>query len=238
MSEWAAKRFWTQARAQEVSGGYTVHLDDKPVRTPAKAPLIVPTSPMAEEIAREWQAQEELIRPDEMPFTRSANSAIDRVAPQRAEVAALIADYGDSDLICYRADSPEGLVARQAAAWDPLLAWSADHLEAPLSANTGVMHAAQDPASLAVLKQRVDALDPFELTALHDLVALSGSLIIGLAACIDLHPAADLWAISRIDEDWQIAQWGADEQAESDAAVKRAAFLDAHRFYKACAGLD
>ncbi len=236
MSEWAAKRFWTQARAMKVEDGFTVHLDDRPVRSPAKAPLIVPTRAVAEEIAQEWQAQDTLIKPDTMPFTRAANSAIDRVTPQHAEVAALIADYGDSDLICYRAEGPDGLVRRQAEAWDPLIGWAADHLDASLRTQTGVMHVAQDAGALSRLRQRVAAFDAFELTAFHDLVALSGSLVLGFAACSDLHPVDHLWDISRIDENWQIEQWGADEQAEADAAVKRTAFLNAHRFYKACAG--
>jgi len=232
MSDWAAKRFWTDANVVETPEGFTVHLDTRAVRTPAKSALIVPTQALAEAIAAEWQAQEDVIQPDEMPVTRAANSAIDRVGPQFREVADLIADYGDSDLICYRADTPQELVARQNAAWDPLMAWSGSALDAPLQAQTGVIHAPQDPASLQALKARVHACDAFELTALHDLVALSGSLVIGLAACADYRSISELWELSRIDEMWQIEQWGVDEEAEAETARKRRAFLDAHLFYK------
>lgn len=234
MSEWAAKRFWTDASVVKVESGYTIHLDTRPVRTPAKSALVVPTRSLAEEIAAEWQAQEDLIKPDEMPVTCAANSAIDRVSPQFREVADLVADYGDSDLICYRADTPQELVARQNAAWDPLMEWSASALDAPLEARAGVIHAPQDPTSLQNLRALVHEFDRFELTALHELVALSGSLVIGLAACADFRGISDLWEMSRIDELWQIEQWGADEEAEIVAKRKRAAFLDAHRFYKNC----
>lgn len=234
MSEWAAKRFWSEASVVEAEGGFTVHLDARPVRTPAKSAMIVPTRAMADEIAAEWQAQDDLIKPDQMPVTRAANSAIDRVGPQFTEVAEVIADYGDCDLICYRADSPQELVARQIEAWGPLLAWSADALQAPLEPRIGVIHAPQDPASLQALRVRVHAFDAFELTALHDLVALSGSLVIGFAVCHNFREASALWETSRIDENWQIEQWGVDEEAEIEAARKRDAFMDAYRFYKNC----
>lgn len=235
MSEWKAKRFWKEAGVTAQDGGFAVHLDDRPVRTPAKAPLVVPARAMAEAIAAEWDAQESVIDPNTMPFTRSANAAIDKVRVQHAEVAAMIADYGDSDLLCYRAEGPAELVARQAAAWDPLLDWAATDLGARLVVAQGVMHVAQSDAAMARLRDAVHGLDAFRLTALHDLVSLSGSLILGFATARDRLEVSEAWDISRIDEAWQIEQWGADEEAAEHADRKRAAFLHAKRFFDQCA---
>ncbi len=129
---WTAKRFWQAATAEATEGGFTVRLDGRPVKTPAKAPLVLPTLALAQAIAAEWDAQTGTVRPATMPLTRAANSAIDKVAPMRAEVIAELAGYGGTDLLCYRAEGPEALVARQAAAWDPLLDWAATALRAPL----------------------------------------------------------------------------------------------------------
>ncbi len=232
MSEWKARRFWKQATVLDTGDGYEVLLDARPVRTPSKSPLRLPTQAMAEAMAAEWDAQEKQIDPRTMPVTRAANTAIDTVTPRRAEIVALISEYGDSDLTCYRAASPDELIARQAAAWDPLLDWAADTFHARLFAVEGVMHAAQPPESLARLTEHVDAMDPFVLTGFHDLVALSGSLIIGLAAAYGHATPEDLWQRSRIDETWQEEQWGTDEEASRVAQNKRTAFLDAHRFYE------
>ena len=111
MSEWAPRRFYKHATVEEAEGGFTVHLDGRPLRTPGKVPLVVPTRGIAEAMAEEWRAQDEKIDPRTMPFTRTANSAIDKVAPQHADVAAMLAEYGDSDLLCYRAESPAPLVS-------------------------------------------------------------------------------------------------------------------------------
>ncbi len=235
MSEWKAKRFWTDVTVDEVDGGAQVLLDGRPVRTPAKAPLIVPTRAFAEMIAAEWEAQVEGIDPTSMPATRTANAAIDKVRVQRAEVAAMLAEYGGSDLLCYRAERPDALVLRQAERWDPLLEWARDALGVRLKTAVGVMPVAQDPAAVDVLTNRVSALDPFSLSAFHDLVSLSGSLILALAVADRRLTGAEAWALSRLDEDFQIEQWGADEEAAEHSAIKRTAFLDAERFFHALA---
>jgi len=231
MSEWKAKRFWKAADVVEAGHGFTVQLDGRSVKTPAKAPLVVPTHAMAQAIATEWDAQEDTIDPNSMPVTRAANAAIDKVSHQHAEVAQMIAGYGDTDLICYRTDSPVELVERQAAAWDPLLDWAADTLGARLKPITGLMHSPQDPKALAALAQRVHHMDAYRLTAFHDLVGLSGSLIIGFAALHDLHKIEALWQVSRIDETWQEELWGVDEEAQKQAARKESEFLAAKRFH-------
>lgn len=234
MTAWAAKRFWTEARAVPAPGGFGVSLDARPVRTPRKAPLVVPTEGLAQAIAAEWQAQTGTVNPATMPFTRTANSAIDTVAPQPEAVVQMLADYGGSDLLCYRADGPPALVARQSEAWDPLLDWSATTLGAPLLTATGIVHRAQAPASLAALTAQVRALTPFQLAAFHDLVSLSGSLVLALAVTHGRLAASAAWALSRIDESWQIEQWGEDEEAAETAVLRQAAFLHADRFFALC----
>ena len=224
MSEWAAKRFWKSAEVVQVNDGFTVQLDGRGIKTPARAPLVVPTLAVAELIAAEWQAQGEKIAPETMPATRAANAAIDKVRGQFDEVAGLVAAYGETDLLCYRARFPAELRARQDAAWDPLLNWSADRFGLRWVVTEGVMPQPQPPETLARLNAQVACFSPFELTAFHDLVALSGSLVIGLAVTGGQGTPEALWQLSRIDEDWQAEQWG-DEERQHGLALGRWATL-------------
>jgi chaperone required for assembly of F1-ATPase len=232
MTEWALKRFWTTAEVAPTEAGFAIALDGRRVKTPAKRDLTVPTQALARAIAAEWQAQEERVDPLSMPFTRTANSALDKVAVQHREVADLLASYGDTDLLCYRADSPAELVRRQAEAWDPLLDWAERTLAARLETRKGIMPVAQDARALARLSESVHALDAFRLAAFHDLVSLTGSLVLGFAAAHRLHEPETLWATSRIDEAWQAERWGADEEATAVAERKAGEFLQAVRFYR------
>ena len=232
MSGWKAKRFWKEVTVAEAEGGHTVFLDARPIRTPAKAPLLLPSRSMAEAIAAEWDAVEGAVDPRVMPVTRRANAAIDKVAVQFDEVAQLIADYGGSDLLCYRAEGPAALAEAQARAWDPWLDWAADTYGARLTVTRGVVPVKQPAECLGRLAAAVRGTSPFQLTALYDLVGLSGSLILGLAATRDEFDAESLWTLSRLDEDWQIAQWGEDEEASANAARKRADFLQARHFWE------
>ena len=233
MSGWAAKRFWTDVTVAEAEDGFAIRLDGREIRTPAKARLLLPTAALADLVAAEWAAQDGRIRPETMPATRAANAALDKVRGQQSEVAALIAAYGATDLLCYRADAPQELVALQGAAWDPLLEWSARRFGIAWTVTTGVMPQEQPKATLDRLSAHVAGFSAFELTAVHDLVALSGSLVIGLAAT-EGQPAEPLWQASRVDEEWQISQWGADAEATALAEARRQGFLDAWRFYAAC----
>ncbi|MBS0563254.1 MAG: ATPase [Proteobacteria bacterium] len=232
MSGWQAKRFWTEVTVEPSGGGYRVRLDGRMVRTPAKAELILPTQALAGAVAGEWQAVGKTVDPRRMPATRAANAAIDKVAPQFAEVAGLIAAYGASDLLCYRAEAPSELVRAQAAAWDPLLDWSEVALGARMVTTCGIVPIAQPEDSLSRLAARVSDMTSFHLTALHDLVGLTGSLILGLAATSGEFGLEDLWALSRFDEDWQSAQWGQDEESSRIAEEKRNDFLHAGHFWK------
>jgi chaperone required for assembly of F1-ATPase len=233
MSDWAPRRFWKETAIAEQDGGFCITLDGRPVRTPAKAQLVVPTRAMAEAIAAEWDAQAEKVDPQTMPATRGANAALDKVAVQHAEVAELLVAYGDSDLLCYRATSPAELVTRQAEQWDPLLDWLNDQFGVRLSVQSGVMHVAQPDSAMSRLRAEVHGMTAFELAAFHDLVGLSGSLVLGLAATRDARPIAELWDLSRLDEAWQAEQWGVDEEAAEAEAIKRESFMNAKRFFDA-----
>jgi chaperone required for assembly of F1-ATPase len=234
VTAWAPRRFWTEVTLRAEGDGFAILLDGRPVRTPRKTALILPTEGLAQAVAAEWQAQTGTVNPATMPFTRTANSAIDSVAIQFDAVADMLSAYGETDLLCYRATGPEALVARQAAGWDPLLDWAGTTLQAPLRFTAGVMHVDQPPASLAALSAAVRTLTPFQLAAFHDLVALSGSLVLALAVTRGRLTAEAAWSLSRVDEDWQIEEWGEDEDAAVMAAHKQADFLQADRFFALC----
>ncbi|WP_411956832.1 ATP12 family chaperone protein [Paracoccus homiensis] len=231
MSEWKAKRFWKQAEARQGDDGWQVYLDGRPVRTPGKHALVMPTDALAQAVAQEWDAQTDVINPNTMPLTRAANSAIEKVAPQFDGVAQMLAEYGGTDLLSYRADAPEELVQRQAAGWDPLIDWAAVELRAPLRITSGVIPVAQDPQSLLRLRQHIDAQDIWGLTALHDLVTVPGSLILGLAVAHGRIDADEAHRLSRIDEDFQAEQWGRDDEAVTAAENRRIAIGNAARFH-------
>lgn len=236
MSGWVKKRFWSAAEVVATEGGFTVTLDGRVIKTPGKAALVVPTEALAALVAAEWAAQGEVIEPASMPATRAVNSAIDKVRGQKAEVGELLAAYGDSDLVCYRAADPEGLVAREAEVWDPLVDWAAHRFGYRPIVREGVMHGPQPKALLVSFEAEIARLSVFELTAFHDLVALSGSLIIALAVIDKFQSPEALWDASRVDEEWQIAQWGEDEEAMQLTEGRKRAFLDAAAFYFAAQG--
>ncbi len=233
MSDWKAKRFWKEASVVEEDDGFAVVLDGRSVKTPAKTPLVVPTEQLAQQIAAEWDAQVDEIDPLTMPVTRRANAALDKVARQHAEVAAMIAEYGESDLLCYRATGPIELVARQTEHWDPLLEWAASELDAQLTTTQGVMHIKQSDEAIQTLSKLVHGLDNFQLTGFYDLVSISGSLILALAVIRGRLTPQDAWSLSRLDDEWQIEQWGRDEEAEDLALSKESDFVSAAIFYKA-----
>ncbi|PAU96436.1 ATP12 family chaperone protein [Paracoccus salipaludis] len=229
MSEWKARRFWTRAEVADVEGGYEVRLDGRPVRTPGKLPLVLPTRALAQAVAAEWDAQTDAIDPGAMPLTRAANSAIERVAPQFDAVADMLADYGGTDLLCYRAEHPVELVVRQAEGWNPWLDWARDDLGADLRVTQGVIPVTQDREALARLRARLAELTPWQLTALHDLVTLSGSLVLGLAVLEGRLDAEAAHRLSRIDEEHQAEIWGRDEEADIAAGDRLQALRNAAR---------
>ena len=230
MSGWTAKRFWTDVTVSEREAGYAIALDSRPVRTPGKLELIVPTREMAEKVADEWRAVDKIVDPSAMHWTRSANSAIEKVGPNRAGVEAHLAEYAATDLLCYRAEGPDELIVRQAAAWDPLLDRAASDLGAALNVTRGVMPVDQPPASIGRLAEEMTGLSDFELTGFHDLVTLSGSFVIAVAALRNWDSLEVLWAASHVDETYQVEQWGADDEAAERATLRKEGFVHAADF--------
>ena len=207
------KRVYRQATSAPADGGWGVALDGRPLRTPGKARLIVPGAALAAAIAAEWDQQQGEIRPATMPLFGLAATAIDRTAPQRAQVAAETAAYADTDLVCYRAAHPPALAARQQASWQPLLDWATARYDAALAVTSGVIPVRQSPAALKAFAGAVAALDDFRLTALHTLTAACGSLVIGLAVLEGRLDAGEAFAVSQLDESFQIEAWGEDAEA-------------------------
>lgn len=219
------KVFWKRVDVTEGGEGCEITLDGRPVRTPGRAPLLLPNRALADVVAEEWRAQTETVDPLSMPATRLANSAIEKVTPDIGAVADYIAGYAETDLLCYRASEPAGLVDQQRAAWDPLLDWAEARYSARLLVTEGVMPVTQPPEALAALRAGLDGLDPFTIAALHELVALSSSLIIGCAVLEKPDNAPILWKHSRIDESWNIEEWGEDEQEAQMTLRKEQSFL-------------
>lgn len=224
------KRFYQTATAEPAEGGHGVRLDARPVRTPAGAPLVVPSTALAAAIAAEWNGQGAEIAPASMKLTQLANTAIDRVGPQRTDIVAGTAAYAGTDLVCYRADRPASLVERQAAAWQPLVDWVAGRFDAVLLVHTGIMPRPQPDAALAALAAAVERYDDWGLTALAEATALAGSLVIGLALAEDRLDAAGAFEAAEIDRSHQIARWGADDEATAQRAALRADLVAVRHF--------
>jgi chaperone required for assembly of F1-ATPase len=217
------KRFWKTVVIDDQRG---IRLDDRPVRTPGRVALALPTDALAQGIADEWRAigEGEEIDPRAMPLTGLSNAAIDRVGADPALFAAGLAQYGESDLLCYRAGSPDDLVARQAAAWDPLLDWARTRYDVHIEVATGILHRAQPDQTLARLGDAIAARDAFELAALSPVVTIGGSLIAALALAERAATAEQLWDAITLDEEYQAERWGRDPLAEAGIAARRRDF--------------
>lgn len=220
------KRFWKDV-AVTAEGG--IALDGRPVRTPGRLVLVVPFPALAEAIAEEWRAVGETIDPRAMPLTGLANAAIERIAPDAAAFAGGIAVYGGTDLLCYRAE-PGPLAERQAAAWDPVLAWARARYGVEVTVTDGVMPVEQPPLTLARLREAVVALSPWTLAPLSPVVSLLGSLLLGLAVVERAVDADAAWGAAHVDEDWQAEHWGEDALAAETRAVRYAEYRAAVRF--------
>lgn len=218
------RRFYKAVAVTEEPGGFGVALDRRPLRTPARAPLTVPNRRLAEAMAEEWAAQGEHIVPATMVLTKLANTAIDRVAGRDHAVAADIVAYAGCDLLCYRAEAPERLAARQAGAWDPPLAWAARRLGSHFVCVTGVVHHPQPDAALDALVRALEGKGPYRLAALHTITTLTGSALLALGLLEGAISPDAAWAAAHVDEDWQIEQWGSDVEAEARRAERRREF--------------
>ncbi|WP_033923213.1 ATP12 family chaperone protein [Sphingomonas sp. 37zxx] len=226
------KRFWRDVAMVEQAGGWGITLDERPVRTPGRVPLLVQTPALGEAIAAEWRAVESDIDPRMMPLTGLANAAIDRVAPDAATFAQGLAAYGASDLLCYRAESPEPLIDRQRAAWDPALDWARGRFDVHFTLTAGVMPVTQPAATLERLSDAITARAPFELAPLSVVVTITGSLVLALALVEGAADADSVWTAANIDEDWQIELWGEDSLATQSRAVRTVEYAGAIAFLR------
>lgn len=209
------KRFYKQARAVESQDGFGIELDGKALKSPAKAPLILPSRTLAEAVASEWQSQEDRVVPDTMPMMSFVSTAIDRVVPQHQAVAAEITAFAGSDLLCYRAEHPPELAAEQTEKWQPVLDWAQVRFDVLFVTTCGVMPVSQNNATLMVLGRHVAGYNSFRLTGLHALTTIYGSMVLALAAAEGEMSAVDAFQLSQIDEDYQARLWGRDEEAEN-----------------------
>jgi chaperone required for assembly of F1-ATPase len=219
------KRFYQNAAVKEDGDDFAVTLDGKPVRTPARRPLAAPTRELAQAIADEWEAQKENIDPAEMPLTRLANTIIDGVADNPKDVRDDIVKYLGSDLLFYRADGPEGLVERQARAWDPVVEWAAKALGARFILIEGVVFAAQPEEAIAAAAKAIPS-EIWRLGAAHSVMTLTGSALLALALDQGVISVDEAWKAGHVDEDWQMEQWGADTLA-MERRAHRAAEMNA-----------
>lgn len=224
------KRFYTSVDVREEADAFAVLLDGRPVKTPAGHVLRAPTRKLADAVAAEWRAQGEKLAPDTMPLTKSLNTALDRVAPNRAAIIEDLAKYAESDLLCYRADAPQELVRRQAVAWDPWLVWAAERFGVRLAVTTGVSHVTQTHEALARVKAAVAVHDDHHLVVLHAGVTITGSAILGLAFAAGAVTAQAAFAAAQIDDLYQAELWGHDAEAEK-ARANRLADLKAAEAY-------
>ncbi|HEY1544200.1 MAG TPA: ATP12 family protein [Xanthobacteraceae bacterium] len=213
------KRFYRTVGLVEQAEGFVIVLDERPVRTPARRPLAAPTRALGEALAVEWDARTEVIDPAKMPLTRLANTIIDGVAAARPEIAAEIERYLGSDLIYYRAEAPDALVARQAQHWDPILAFARDDLSARFVITQGVNFVTQPTHAIAAAR-RVIPDDAWRLGAVHSVMTLTGSALIALALARGALAADAAWTAAHVDEDWNIEQWGHDELAQARRAAR------------------
>lgn len=218
------KRFFKEAAAGPSDEGWRLLLDGRPARTPGRNPLAFPSEALASAVAAEWNALGEFIEPVRMPVTRIANSIIDGVRPDPAPVAAEIVRYASSDLLCYRADGPQTLVARQGEAWDPVLAWARDSIGARFILSEGVMFVAQPPAALEAVAAALPAGDAWRIGATHVVTTLTGSALLALGLLRGRLDADGVWTAAHVDEDFQISQWGEDAEAAERRAARRLEF--------------
>jgi chaperone required for assembly of F1-ATPase len=210
------KRFYEQASVAASDEGHAIHLDGRPVKTPAKRALVVPTKMLAEIICGEWQAQAEVIDPSTMPVTRLVNTAIDGVADDQAAVFEDIVKFSGSDMVCYRADSPAELVKRQAERWDPVLDWASSTHGARFILIEGIMPQDQPTEATEALGRALRRYDtPLELAALHTITTLTGSALLTIAYADGFLEADEAWSLAHLDEDWTIEHWGTDLEAEA-----------------------
>jgi chaperone required for assembly of F1-ATPase len=224
------RKVYASVAVEQRGKGFGILLDAKPLRTPARAEMILPNERLAQAVAEEWRTQGETLQPGTMPFTRLANTALDRIAPRRGDALAQIMRFAESDLVCYRAEHPADLVSRQARAWDPLIAWARDSYGAALKTGTGIAHVPQEQKTLDALKRAIAKHDDFALAALHVAATTTGSAVIALAFLDGRLDAEGAFAAAHLDNAYQAERWGTDAEAQSHAARVAGELIAAERF--------
>lgn len=223
------QRFYKAVDVAPRGTGFAVMLDTRVARTPKKIELVAPSKVLAEALAAEWAAQAGKIDPATMPMTRLANTALDGVAGREADVRADIVKYSASDLVCYRADRPPGLVTLQCERWDPVVAWAKHTLSAPIAVTTGIVHVPQPAKATRAIASAVAGLDAWRLACLHVMTTLTGSALIALKHSAGALTPEQAWTAAHIDEDWQISQWGTDAEATARRAARHGEMAAASR---------
>ncbi|SDU20455.1 ATP12 family chaperone protein [Stappia sp. ES.058] len=218
------KRFYTVVSVDAGADGFSVMLDGRPVKTAQRSRLVLPDEGLARRVADEWDAQEKEIDPLRMPLTRIANVALDAVSKRMAEVADDIAGYAGNDLLFYRAEMPDTLVQRQNEQWGRVLAWAEARYAGRFILAQGIMPVHQDDELIARIRERLEPASPLWLAALHVATTLTGSALLALALAHEAFEAEVLWSAAHLDEDWNIEQWGADEEAQRTRALRRRDF--------------
>lgn len=221
------KRFYKSVAVTDQLG---IALDGRSVKTPLKAALVLPTRPLAEAVAAEWDAQVDVINPHAMPLTKLANTALDRAIPEKSKIAAEILEFAGSDMICYRAESPAGLVRRQLTHWDPIIAWARKDLGAGFETVSSIIHRRQSPAALQALNAAIMSLNLFSFVAVHNLTTLTGSALLATMLATGKIQAYAAWLAANVDEDWQIATWGEDAEAMARRARRLEEFSASVKF--------
>lgn len=214
------KRFYERVSVEDNGNGFAIKLDARSVRTPQGTEFIVPTKALADAVACEWQAQSEVIDPSTMPLTKLSNSTLDGVIPNREVVVDDIAKFSGHDAICYRAEQPQGLVARQSEHWDPILDWAHNSLGVRWVCAGGVMPVTQPPETSNAVRTRLNDTSPFQLAALHELTTLAGSALLALAYYDGALTFDRLWQSANLEEDWQIEHWGEDSEAKARRTIR------------------
>ena len=228
------RRFYKQVAVGESETGFDIQLDGRAVKTPLKRPFAVPSRDMAHAIAAEWDAQKTHIDPSSMIVTRLANTAVDRVRGDEARIVAELREFAGSDLVCYRAGTPDPLVARQALHWDPILDWVKATHSVQFICVEGIVHHAQPDTALAAISKALTAENEFRLTAIHNITTLTGSTLLAMMTAAGAFSGEAAWAAAHADEDWQIEQWGSDEEAEARRAIRKQDFDATMQFLAMC----
>ena len=225
------KRFYKKVDLEDHLDGFTIHLDGRPVKTPGRNGLILPSRQLAQEIANEWGAQDEEIDPATMPITGLAQGALDQVANERERIVGRVAAFADSDMLYFRGDDSQAdLAAHQAERWDPLLDWAQSRFDVSFQLVYGIMHQSQSDETIARLSAAVECQNDFTLAAMLSLSGLTGSLVATLALVEKKFDPALIWQLSHLEELWQEQQWGSDELAQQKRDAREAEYRAAVKF--------